>query len=120
EDRPFVGVDVEELDDVRVLQGRRDPRLVQDLTREVSVLRDLAPDALDDEELLEPAEPLGARKQDLGHPAGRQRGEDLVALEEGRALSARGVEIHVRHGTSRRAYHPSWHYCGRSWRMEWA
>lgn len=76
-DRP----DVVDLRHVRVLQQRREPRLVEEHVHEIGALRVLGQDALQHDELLEALEPGDARQVDLGHAADGQAAEHLVAAE---------------------------------------
>ena len=61
--------DVEDLDDVRVRERRRDARLVEEHLDERAVLVHRRQDPLDDEELLEAGDALLDREEELGHAA---------------------------------------------------
>jgi hypothetical protein len=71
--------DVVDLGDVRVLQRRRQPRLVEEHADEVAVLRELRQDALEDHDLLEALDAARTRQVQLGHPATRESAQELVA-----------------------------------------
>ncbi len=73
--------EVEELDDVGVVELCRQPALVEEHLDEVGVRRQVGQDALDDDELLEPAHAMLAGEPDLGHPAGGEVVQQLVATE---------------------------------------
>ena len=61
--------DVEDLDDVRVLEEQREPRLVEEHRDELLVLGEVRQDALDRDRLLEPLHRLGHAAKHLGHAA---------------------------------------------------
>src|SRR5262249_5065967 len=69
--------EVEHLDDVRMVEERRELRLADEHGDEVGILRVLGKDALDDDDLLEPIGPDGLAFVDLGHAA---RGDPLGDL----------------------------------------
>ena len=67
--KALVLAQVEDLDDVRVVELRGDPRLVQEHLDELAFSARCVEDALDDHELLEALEPDLARQPDLRHAA---------------------------------------------------
>ena len=79
----LVFADVVDLHQVRVMQGRRQARFIQEHADDVRVLRDLRQDALEHDDLLESRQPPGAREIDLRHPTTGQITKHLVLLEFG-------------------------------------
>ena len=76
--------DVEDLDDVRVRERRRDARLVQQHLDERAVLVHGRQDPLDDEQLLEAGDALLDGEEQLRHPARRELANEGVLAEPGR------------------------------------
>jgi len=73
--------DVEHLDDVRVLEEQRQPRLVQEHRDELLVFGERRQDPLDGDDLLEPLDTEGLRLEDLGHPAHADALEQEILAE---------------------------------------
>ena len=73
--------ELEDLDDVGVLQRRRQPRLVEEQLDHLLVERSVLADALDDGELLESLDAARARQEDIGHSAAGQMSNDFVFPE---------------------------------------
>jgi hypothetical protein len=71
--------DVVDLRDVRVVQARRDARLVEEHLDEALIARVLGLDPLEDHVALEAIETIGAREQHVRHPAGGEMLQDGVA-----------------------------------------
>ena len=73
--------DVVNLRDVRMLELRGEPRLVEEHRDELRVLREVRQDALDADELLEAAVTVKPREKDLGHATRRELRDELVAAK---------------------------------------
>ena len=73
--------DVENRDDVRVLDARREPRLVEEHRRELRIAREVRMKPLDRDGLAEPARARLPREINGGHSAGRELGVERVAPE---------------------------------------
>ena len=86
--RVGVGAELEHLDDVAVIELRRDPRLVDEHLDERPIGREVREDLLDDDELLEAVVAQELRLEQLRHASDRQAIEDLVAPDR---LRQRGV-----------------------------
>src|SRR5205085_5059371 len=69
---------IEDGDDVRVVEPRRQPRLVEEHVHERLVAGQVGKDALQTHELLEARRSRLAREVDLGHSAGRDQLDELV------------------------------------------
>src|SRR6185503_8417129 len=72
--------DVEDLDDVRVLEEQRQPRLVEEHRDELLVLRQVRQDALDRDRLLEPLHRLRHAAKHLGHTTMVESLGDRIAV----------------------------------------
>ena len=72
---------IENLRDVRMLDARRDPRLVEEHVLEAHVRRVLRKDRLDRDELLEAVLSLEPRDPNARHAPFRDRAEELVTVE---------------------------------------
>ena len=79
--RAALVAEVEDLRDVRVVQPRRDPGLVQEHLHELLVLGEVRQDPLHHQLLLEALEADLARQMDLGHPAHGELPDQLVLTE---------------------------------------
>ncbi len=79
----LLDADVEDLRDVRVMELGREPRFVEEHVHELRVVDELRHDPLDDHELLEALDALGAREEQLRHPAHRDLADELVPAERG-------------------------------------
>ena len=77
--------EVEDLHQVRVVELRRELRLVEEHLDELRVLRQVREDALDDQQLLEAHRPVGLGEEHLGHAAGGELAEQLVLPQSHRA-----------------------------------
>jgi hypothetical protein len=73
--------EVEDLDDLRVRELRRQLRLVDEHRDERRVGREVREDPLDDEDLLEPVRGANLRAEDLGHASDGEALEERVAAE---------------------------------------
>ena len=73
--------DVEDLDDVRMRERRRDARLVEQHLDERAVLVHRRQDPLDDEQLLEACDALLDGEEELRHAAGREPADEGVLAE---------------------------------------
>ena len=73
--------DVEDLDDVRVRERRRDARLVEQHLDERAVLVHRRQDALDDDQLLEAGDALLDGEEELRHAARRELAKERVLAE---------------------------------------
>ena len=71
--------EVVDLHDVRVVQQRRQPRLVAEHPDQLGRVRLLGADALDDEDAAEALHPLRHRPEDLRHPAAPDALDQVVA-----------------------------------------
>jgi hypothetical protein len=80
--------EVVDLNDVRVIQLRGQLRLVQEHLHEARLLRQVRPNALDDDRLLEALEARLAGEEDLGHAADGDAVDQGVFAEPGRDLGA--------------------------------
>src|SRR5690606_26811442 len=90
--------ELEDLDDVRMRELRREAGLVEEHVDEVLVLRERREDALDDEPLLEAGWSRLAREEDLGHPAD---GDELLELVLAERLAHRSqLPVGTRGGRS--------------------
>jgi hypothetical protein len=69
------------VDDVRVRQSRRDPRLVEKHRDERSVLVHRRKNAFDDHELLETGDALLNGEEELGHPPHGDLAKERVLAE---------------------------------------
>ena len=78
--RVFAFADVEDRDDVRVVQARREPRLVQEHLDEALVLREVRQHALDRDALLEALHADGFAEVHLRHAAGFEALDDAVLV----------------------------------------
>src|SRR5262249_38539858 len=67
---PVGDADVEDLDDVGMLQVKREPGLVEEHGEELFVLREVGQDAFDGDVFLEAFDRLGDSPIDFRHPAG--------------------------------------------------
>ena len=83
--------EVEHLDDVRVVEARRELRLVDEHVGELRVQRELGEDLLDHAEPRRAEVGVGAREEDLGHAAPADEVEERVAPELARQ-EARRIE----------------------------
>ena len=77
--RVLAVADVEHLHDVRVLEGERQPRLVQEHRDELLVLGEGRQDALDGDVLLEPAHRFRDAAEHLCHASGRDSLGDAIS-----------------------------------------
>ena len=73
-----VDADLVGLDHVRVVEARRDARLVHEHREEVLVVLEVALEQLDDEQLVEPAGPGDARQEHRRHAALSELGDDVI------------------------------------------
>ena len=78
EDLAVLLADRVHLNNVRVVQGRRDPRLVEEHPHEFLVVGVLRKDSLEHHEALEAAHPLLASEENLGHAADCNPAQDDV------------------------------------------
>ena len=92
-----LAAEVEHLDDVRVVEARRELRLVDEHLRELRVRRELGEDLLHDAEPRRAELGVRAGEVDLGHPALADEIEQRVAPELPRK-SAQGLEGEGRTG----------------------
>ena len=90
EERVFEAPEVGDLDDVRVVEGRRDLGLGDEPLFERGVLRKRRKDAFDRDRLHEAERALNVREKDLGHPAARDPPDELVAVADRRRVGHRG------------------------------
>ena len=75
------GADLEDGDDVRMVDRRREARLVEEHLDELLLAREVRVQALDGDEALEAADAEDAAQENGGHAAGRELGDELVAVE---------------------------------------
>ena len=75
--------DVVDLRDVRMLELRREPRLVEEHPHERLVVRAMAQDPLQHHVALETSRTRAAREKDLGHPTSRELRQNLVTAGRG-------------------------------------
>ncbi len=75
------GAELEDVDDVRVGEARRQLRLLDEHLDEGRVVGEMRQDPLDDERPLEPGGPLDAPLVDLGHPTAADELEERVLAE---------------------------------------
>ncbi len=98
---PGVGhPDLEDRDDVRVMDQRREPRLVEEHLDELLLIREMRVEPLDGDEPLEPADtpPSRARKTRCAMPPCRDLADELVAIELPSGIG--GIEqLDLRHGS---------------------
>ena len=80
--------EIVDVDDVRMLEHRRHPRLFEQHVDERLLRREVRVDELDDDELLEPGRSALDRELDLGHAALADLGDQLVPSESGGARAA--------------------------------
>ena len=69
------------LHDVRVVEARGEPRLVEEHREELRVVGERRAQALDDDELVEAHRPARDREEDVGHPAAAEDREKLVLAD---------------------------------------
>jgi len=72
---------VVDADDVRMIEPRREPGLVEEHLDELLVAREVREDALETDELLEAGCAGLPRQVDLGHPAGGDELDELVLAQ---------------------------------------
>ena len=80
--------DVVDLDDVRVVQVRGEPRLVEEHVDEALILRVFGADPLQHHVALEPLDPIRPCEQHVGHTARRQVLEHDIPSQPFRHLDA--------------------------------
>src|SRR5690606_26877308 len=73
--------EVDDLDDVRMLQGRADPSLVDEHRDEARVLRELGQNALDREALREAVRPRPASHENFRHASETEALSEYVRAE---------------------------------------
>ena len=83
------------VDDVRVSDGGRDPRLVVEHLQEGTIAGEVGQDALEDDGARASAQRPLAAEQHLRHAAGREVAEHLVAAEPTRPGLPRRLFLHV-------------------------
>jgi hypothetical protein len=71
--------DLDDADDVRVVEQRSQPRLVEEHADELTVRRQVGQDPLHDHEGAEAGQLARQRQVDLRHATGRQSANDLIA-----------------------------------------
>ncbi len=76
-----VVADLDDANDVRVIEQRREARLVEEHANELRVRREVRQDPLDDDEGAKAGNVAGQRQIDLRHAARREASNDLVAPE---------------------------------------
>ena len=76
-----VVADLDDAHDVRVIEQRRQPRLVEEHADELPVRRQVREDPLDDQQRPVAGQLARQRQIDLRHPAGREASDDLKAPE---------------------------------------
>src|SRR5262249_51393060 len=74
---------LENLDNLRMLEGTLQLGLIDEHGEELGLLREVRQDPLDDDDLLEPVGPALPGTKDLGHAAHRKPLKQLVAPEVG-------------------------------------
>src|SRR5690606_32699864 len=94
-----VVVDVEDLDDVGVSQRRGETRLLEEHLDELVVVAEVGVDPLEDDQLLEAADPLLEGEKDLGHATATDAMTDPV-----RAHLADPEYRRIRSGLQERAW----------------
>jgi len=87
--------DLVRVDHVRVVQARRETRLVQEHVAEALFLRELRAKALDDDELVEPHRAAGNGEIHVRHAASAEAREDLISPETRWTIAWKGRDLFV-------------------------
>ena len=102
-----VVADLDDADDVRVIEQRRQPRLVEEHPDELPVRGEVREDPLDDQQRPVPRQLARQRQIDLRHPAGREASDYLKAPQAPDRVVHPRVARAARPGGYRRAYQRS-------------